>query len=318
MSDLNITTITFKILSYTALGESISLVGDLSQLGTWNPNAAVKLSTSESTYPVWSVTVDLPTQTSIQYKYLTLRGEGDVLWEAIPQNRTLSVTGKRVTVDDGVFGNRREDDSKSIHVEQIPIGQNPPPGKKELETEKRETEGRKSLDEARKVRKEKRKKRDIVGREIQERQRMDEETKKKEMEAENRRQFEQERLRQQEEMRAQQEPKRTSVPGEMVSSSPLTIADKKWDVAPLDPVVSMTPTTGVESDKVFVTQEPKRSKKQRMKNMFSFTDRERSSAEKEPQAQRKPKRGFSKKKTSRTSMDTNGESNSNDKNCVVM
>jgi len=68
----------------TVWGENVFIVGDTPALGSWNPAAAVAL--SSATYPVWRATVSLPAATPVQYKYIKKNGT-QVTWESDP-NRT--------------------------------------------------------------------------------------------------------------------------------------------------------------------------------------------------------------------------------------
>ncbi|KIO16243.1 carbohydrate-binding module family 20 protein, partial [Tulasnella calospora MUT 4182] len=79
--------ITFAETATTVWGENIFLVGSISQLGTWSPSSAIAL--SSASYPVWTVTVSLPVNTSFQYKYIRKDSSGNVTWESDP-NRTYT------------------------------------------------------------------------------------------------------------------------------------------------------------------------------------------------------------------------------------
>ncbi|KAJ7443198.1 glycoside hydrolase [Mycena galericulata] len=79
--------VTFAETATTTFGENIFLVGSISQLGTWAPASALPL--SAATYPVWTVTVDLPPSTTFQYKFLRIETDGSVVWESDP-NRSAT------------------------------------------------------------------------------------------------------------------------------------------------------------------------------------------------------------------------------------
>ena len=51
---------------YTYWGQSVYIVGNLVELGNWNPANAIKLNATN--YPTWSTTVTLPTDTAAQWK----------------------------------------------------------------------------------------------------------------------------------------------------------------------------------------------------------------------------------------------------------
>jgi len=80
--------VTFKELVTTAYGDSVYLVGSISQLGNWSPANGVALSASQytSSNPLWSATVTLPAGTSFQYKYVRINGDGNTVWEADPNH----------------------------------------------------------------------------------------------------------------------------------------------------------------------------------------------------------------------------------------
>lgn len=65
----------------TAWGQHVYVVGNTAALGNWNPANAVAL--DSATYPVWRGTVNLPPNTSVQYKYLKRNGS-QVIWESDP------------------------------------------------------------------------------------------------------------------------------------------------------------------------------------------------------------------------------------------
>ncbi|QMU69512.1 alpha-amylase [Streptacidiphilus sp. P02-A3a] len=59
-------------------GESVYLTGSISALGDWDTATAIPMTQSGST---WTATVDLPSGTAFQYKYLEKDGSGNVTWE---------------------------------------------------------------------------------------------------------------------------------------------------------------------------------------------------------------------------------------------
>ena len=69
----------------TVWGENVFIVGNTAALGNWSPASAVAL--SSASYPVWTATVNLPTGTAVQYKYIKKDAAGAVTWESDP-NRT--------------------------------------------------------------------------------------------------------------------------------------------------------------------------------------------------------------------------------------
>ncbi|KAJ7223444.1 glycoside hydrolase family 13 protein [Mycena pura] len=81
-----------SIYAHFPAAQNIFLVGSIPQLATWDPAAAIPL--SAATYPVWAVTVDLPPNTSFQYKFIRIETDGSVVWESDPnRSATTSASG---------------------------------------------------------------------------------------------------------------------------------------------------------------------------------------------------------------------------------
>ncbi|KAF7327096.1 Alpha-amylase [Mycena kentingensis (nom. inval.)] len=82
----------------TVVGQNIFLVGSISQLGTWDPNASLAL--SAATYPIWRITVNLPPNTTFQYKFIRKEADGTVVWESDPnRSATTGAAGTTLTVN---------------------------------------------------------------------------------------------------------------------------------------------------------------------------------------------------------------------------
>jgi Starch binding domain len=85
------------------------MVGNMGLLGNWDPMRAVPLTTTNETYPVWTIKIDMPRDKIIEYKYLIIKaqnkkqndvqtsGRGLIEWENLPQgiNRLISTHGKK-------------------------------------------------------------------------------------------------------------------------------------------------------------------------------------------------------------------------------
>ena len=87
--------ITFNERATTVLGENIFVVGQLHALGNWDPNNAKPLSASKytSSDPLWFAEVELPSETSFEYKYIRKSAAGVVTWESDPNRKSTSTTG---------------------------------------------------------------------------------------------------------------------------------------------------------------------------------------------------------------------------------
>lgn len=84
--------VTFEEMVTTTWGESVYIVGSISQLGNWDTSSAVALSASQYTAanPIWTATITLPAGTSFEYKYVKIEADGSVVWESDP-NQSFTV-----------------------------------------------------------------------------------------------------------------------------------------------------------------------------------------------------------------------------------
>lgn len=91
--------VTFDELATTTYGETIKLVGSISQLGSWDTANAVTLSSAyyTSANPLWFVTVQLAPGTIIQYKFINVASSGTATYEADP-NHTYTVPSCTATI----------------------------------------------------------------------------------------------------------------------------------------------------------------------------------------------------------------------------
>ncbi|GAA2611670.1 alpha-amylase [Paractinoplanes durhamensis] len=82
----------FGVNATTVWGENVYVLGSVAALGSWNTAGGVAL--SSASYPVWTGTVNLPPNTTVEYKYVKKNGS-TVTWES-GANRTLT-TGSSCT-----------------------------------------------------------------------------------------------------------------------------------------------------------------------------------------------------------------------------
>jgi hypothetical protein len=59
--------------SQTQPRDRMAIVGNLPQLGEWNTELCVFLDTDQSKYPFWSVTLNLPKDGQIEYKFIIVQ-----------------------------------------------------------------------------------------------------------------------------------------------------------------------------------------------------------------------------------------------------
>ncbi|KAJ7451616.1 glucoamylase [Mycena latifolia] len=89
--------VTFNVDAKTILGESIYLVGSVDALKNWSPEHAIIMSAAK--YPIWSITINVPASTVIEYKYIR-KQNGVVTWESGPNNKLTTPESGKLTVDD--------------------------------------------------------------------------------------------------------------------------------------------------------------------------------------------------------------------------
>ncbi|KFY79000.1 hypothetical protein V499_01950 [Pseudogymnoascus sp. VKM F-103] len=84
--------VTFNEVVTTIYGQTIKVVGSISELGSWSTSSAIALSASKYTNanPLWSTTVTLAAGTTFQYKFINVQSSGAVNWESDP-NRSFTV-----------------------------------------------------------------------------------------------------------------------------------------------------------------------------------------------------------------------------------
>lgn len=87
-------TVNFAETATTSFGENVFVTGSLPQLGSWNPDSALPLSSAG--YPTWTVAVALPPNTAFEYKFLRKETDGSVVWESDP-NRAATTPGSGST-----------------------------------------------------------------------------------------------------------------------------------------------------------------------------------------------------------------------------
>ena len=81
--------VSFAATVTTVFGQNVFGLGNRPELSNWNTSGGVAL--SAATYPVWRGTVNLPTNTTIEYKYVKKDGSS-VVWES-GGNRVVNTGG---------------------------------------------------------------------------------------------------------------------------------------------------------------------------------------------------------------------------------
>jgi len=70
--------------AYTNFGENIYLVGNVHELGNWDPNKAIGPLFNQViyTYPSWYMDVSVPEGTALEFKFIKKDSNGNVIWES--------------------------------------------------------------------------------------------------------------------------------------------------------------------------------------------------------------------------------------------
>ncbi len=89
----NLSTITFKCKYETSFGEELFIMGNIEELGSWEPQKAIRMETTKEVYPLWTITNTFvcPVGMEIFYKYIVKKtnpttNEVEILWEELPNN----------------------------------------------------------------------------------------------------------------------------------------------------------------------------------------------------------------------------------------
>ena len=80
--------IVFHVTAATQYGENIYIVGNIPELGNWNPNNCTEAMLNPN-YPEWLLSVSVPAGTTIEFKFIKKDASGNITWES-GTNRTVT------------------------------------------------------------------------------------------------------------------------------------------------------------------------------------------------------------------------------------
>ena len=80
--------IVFHVSAETQLGENIYIVGNIPELGNWNPDNCTE-SMLNPNYPEWFLPVSVPSGTTIEFKFIKKDALGNITCES-GSNRTVT------------------------------------------------------------------------------------------------------------------------------------------------------------------------------------------------------------------------------------
>ncbi|KAG6813739.1 hypothetical protein H0H92_007691 [Tricholoma furcatifolium] len=89
--------VTFNVNATTVWGENIYLSGSVANLQDWSTTTPLLMGNPD--YPIWTITVNLPPSTDIQYKYIRIYN-GVVTWEEDPNNEFTTPASGTHTLND--------------------------------------------------------------------------------------------------------------------------------------------------------------------------------------------------------------------------
>ncbi|PSR82077.1 hypothetical protein PHLCEN_2v6147 [Hermanssonia centrifuga] len=90
-------TIVFQETATTTFGENIFLVGSTAQLGSWDPDASIALSSAG--YPTWSVSISMTADTAFDFKFIRKETDGSIVWESDPNRSATAPASGSTTVN---------------------------------------------------------------------------------------------------------------------------------------------------------------------------------------------------------------------------
>ncbi|CDJ48599.1 Calcium-dependent protein kinase, related, related [Eimeria brunetti] len=76
----------------TSLGDLLLLVGSSEELGSWQPERGIPLSTDALSFPLWrTAEIALDQPITVEYKFVIRRANGAIEWETFSGNRTADL-----------------------------------------------------------------------------------------------------------------------------------------------------------------------------------------------------------------------------------
>ncbi|MFC7115088.1 carbohydrate-binding module family 20 domain-containing protein [Natronoarchaeum sp. GCM10025703] len=87
------TQVVFHVNAQTDPGENIHVVGNVPELGDWDPAEAPEAMHNPN-YPEWFLPVGVPTDTNLEFKFVKIADDGTVTWES-GSNRTFTSPAQR-------------------------------------------------------------------------------------------------------------------------------------------------------------------------------------------------------------------------------
>jgi len=114
----NHATIIFKCKYTTDFGQSLRIVGNIEELGSWEPSKSLIMTTNESNYPIWESTQEItgPVGMEIYYKYVIYdKNKNTYIWENLKDNSNR----KHTITSSGIFVVNDEKSSLNSFIQKV-------------------------------------------------------------------------------------------------------------------------------------------------------------------------------------------------------
>jgi hypothetical protein len=92
----------FKVNATTNLGQNAYVVGNLPELGGWDPAKASEVMMNPN-YPQWFLPISVPRNTTFQFKFIKKDGVGNVIWEGGADRSFTSPASVTGSIDTPVY-----------------------------------------------------------------------------------------------------------------------------------------------------------------------------------------------------------------------
>ena len=94
--------IIFHVQANTAVGENIYIVGNIPELGSWDPDNCTEAMLNPN-YPEWFLPVSVPAGTQIEFKFIKKDANGTVTWESGENRVITSSSSSAGSIDTEVY-----------------------------------------------------------------------------------------------------------------------------------------------------------------------------------------------------------------------
>ena len=92
----------FHVNASTNFGETIHIVGSISELGSWDTDKCTEAMMCPN-YPEWFLHVSVPADTTFSFKFIKKDANGNVTWESCENRVITSSSSPAGTIDTPVY-----------------------------------------------------------------------------------------------------------------------------------------------------------------------------------------------------------------------